>query len=141
MNHGIWMVNSVDNFLVGNISNSNKFDGIVADNNSGARIENNTLSRNAGEALVIQTNAAVDLGGGSMGSLGGNILSCSGTTDLWVNTAGTIQAQNNKWDHVPPTTSSNVPPSTCNAGSDICLNLTGISVVTNGATQAIGFCQ
>jgi hypothetical protein len=44
-----------------------------------------------------------DLGGGAGGSPGGNTLSCNTSADLVYNDFGTLFAQNNRWDHVPPT--------------------------------------
>jgi hypothetical protein len=47
--------------------------------------------------------SSVDLGGGVMGSAGGNTFSCNTQNDLWTN-AKTLAAAGNDWDHIPPTT-------------------------------------
>lgn len=49
-------------------------------------------------------NLGGDLGGGATGSTGGNLLYCNIGNDFWSINAITVDAQNNFWDHVPPTT-------------------------------------
>ncbi|NOY85423.1 MAG: DUF1565 domain-containing protein, partial [Nitrospirae bacterium] len=66
------------------------------------RIENNRILENR-EGVVVEDNALPDLGGGTLGSVGLNILSCNSEVDLFNDTFGEILAQTNQWDHDPPT--------------------------------------
>ncbi|WP_061243281.1 LIC10774 family surface protein [Leptospira interrogans] len=76
------------------------------------KIENNTIYRNR-YGVVIRPLGKADLGGGSQGSVGNNIISCSLEMDLTflfdINTR--LYAQNIKLDHNPPTyeSSQNFP--------------------------------
>jgi uncharacterized protein DUF1565 len=67
------------------------------------RVENNTFT---GNQFGIEVDAPPgDMGGGAAGSLGNNTFSCNSNTDLWGGVAG-ITANNNHWDHNPPSFSS-----------------------------------
>ena len=79
------------------------YGAIYVDGGPNARIERNTLQFNEfGVAFVING----DLGGGTGGSVGQNILSCNALADVSISSGLTVSAMNNKWDHVPPSQSS-----------------------------------
>jgi hypothetical protein len=61
-------------------------------------------------------------------------LSCNAHNDLWVNPGMTISASNNRWDHVPPTTTMNTA-----GGIDIRHGGTATVIVT-GALLAPDAC-
>jgi parallel beta-helix repeat protein len=69
----------------------------------GSKVENNVIT---GNAFGVEYDVAGgDLGGGSAGSAGGNVISCNTQNDLvsFAPTAITITAASNSWDHLPPT--------------------------------------
>jgi len=78
---------------------------------AGSKVENNVITGN-GFGVEYEV-AGVDLGGGSAGSAGGNVISCNAFVDLYVGVPVTISAKNNSWDHVPPALA-------CSGGDDIC---------------------
>jgi hypothetical protein len=97
------------------------------------KVENNTIT---GNSFGIEYDAGGgDLGGGSFGSVGNNIISCNANTDLWLNTSLAATASNNRWDHVPPAQSS----AAFGNGLDIYTN-TGATVTTAGAALAPNPC-
>ena len=64
-------------------------------------VQNNVVRHNW--IGVEYDSAGGDLGGGAMGSVGNNIITCNSNTDLWTNQAAiTIDAADNYWDHNPP---------------------------------------
>lgn len=92
------------NVLLNTITNNGNW-GVVfshlASGTYGAKLENNFVSGNADGVDI--ADSTIDLGGG--GSIGNNTLSCNTGDDLSENlVSGTVLAQNNLWDHVPPTT-------------------------------------
>jgi parallel beta-helix repeat protein len=102
----------------------------------GSKVENNVIT---GNGVGVEYDAAGgDLGGGSAGSAGGNVLSCNSQADLLsdVTTAITISAANNLWDHVSPTVSCGF------TGGDICdfgtsgfAGFAPATIVTTGSAQ------
>ena len=67
-----------------------------------SRFESNVITNN-GQIGVEYDNAGGDLGGGPTGSAGGNTISCNGLHDLFLSGDVPVDAQNNFWDHNPPT--------------------------------------
>ena len=69
----------------------------------GSKVENNVITGN-GYGVEYDV-AGGDLGGGSAGSTGGNVISCNTNNDLVAvaPTLITISAANNLWDHSSPT--------------------------------------
>jgi hypothetical protein len=99
----------------------------------GAKVEGNTLTGNLHG--VEYDSAGGDLGGGATGSAGNNTIACNTEFDVWTNTpAITITAKNNRWDHVPPTSSATTPATT-----DI-YNGQSVPLDTTGATLAAAPC-
>jgi len=78
----------------------------------GSKVENNVITGN-GFGVEYEV-AGGDLGGGSAGSVGGNVISCNTQNDLmsFAQTAITITAASNFWDHSSPSQGSG-------AGDDI----------------------
>lgn len=68
-----------------------------------------------------------------------NVLSCN-TIDLLNYTSNTINAQNNSWDHVPPTSILYFDYYCLNAGEDICSPIEGSGVDSTGAQLAPSPC-
>ena len=104
--------------------------GIVVTSSGGPALTSNTVTGD-GYGVEIDSPATADLGGGVLGSAGGNVLSCSTNADVWTNLAsGTLHAQYDYWDHNPPTTG------TATGGIDIyqgggTVSTTGALVVAN----------
>lgn len=90
--------------IIGNIVSDHGSIGIsFVAAGAGSRVEGNTITGNRWGVGWSSPGAYVDLGGGTASSAGGNILSCNTDNDIWVNDDVTFDAQNNRWDHVPPT--------------------------------------
>ena len=99
---------------------------------AGSKVENNIIT---GNAFGVEYDVAGgDLGSGSAGSAGGNLISCNTQNDLLVRLAApsiTISAANNFWDHSPPTLACT------SAGDDICdVNAGTANAATIVATPA-----
>jgi hypothetical protein len=129
------LVSSSTNHLIAlNAITNNASIGIYSATAATGKVENNTITGN--QFIGIEYDAAGgDLGGGSFGSVGNNILSCNTNTDFWTNIAGTVNANNNKWDHVPPTQSSTA----LGNGLDLYFS-TATTVTTAGAALAPNPC-
>jgi hypothetical protein len=118
--------------ITGNVL-TGSFAGIQFCGGPGLRIEHNTITNNV---LGLYSGCGTaDLGGGSAGSAGGNVIACNTSQDLDVSTGVTIMAKNNLWDHVPPTVATVSPP----AGVDIVVT-GGSSVDATGAALAAVTC-
>src|SRR5882762_1923088 len=78
----------------------------------GSKVENNVITGN-GVGVEYEI-AGGDLGGGTPGSTGGNVISCNAMIDLFVGVPVTISDRNNLWDHLPPTLACTF------GGDDIC---------------------
>jgi hypothetical protein len=120
--------------LLNTIINNNEGILYIGINSSSGKAENNTITGNSFIGVEIDAPGTGDFGGGVAGSVGNNILSCN-TTDFWTNIAGTVNANNNRWDHVPPTQSSAA------FGNGLDLYFTsGTTVTTAGAALAPNPC-
>lgn len=101
--YGIMMANgTASNIIHGNILRYNTQRGIMGNNSAGTgtRFEYNVITNNL---IGFEFSGFVgDLGGGALGSPGGNNISCNTSSDFWTSVTGTILAQNNLWDHDPP---------------------------------------
>jgi len=130
---GLNVSNSTSHLILLNVSTNNN-EGIVYLGNNSGKAENNTITGNSFIGVEIDAPGTGDFGGGVAGSVGNNILSCN-TTDFWTNIAGTVNANNNRWDHVPPTQSSAA------FGNGLDLYFTsGTTVTTAGAAFAPNPC-
>ncbi len=120
---GTAMPRITGNTFVGNVT------GIEIMDEAAPVLERNIISDNLTGVSVFDT-AAPDLGSEG-GSIGQNILSCNIDADLFVNTGTLLFAQNNQWDHEPPTvgTYTDTIP-----GVDILLEIDS-DVDDGGATQ------
>jgi uncharacterized protein DUF1565 len=103
----------------------------------GSKVENNVITGN-GFGVDYEV-AGGDLGGGSAGSAGGNVISCNAFVDLFVGAQITVSAASNFWDHSPPT-----PPMfacTFAGGEDICDANAGTvnaaNIIATPATQTV----
>lgn len=96
---------------------------------SAFRVEGNRIRHNERGVIVLQ--ATPDLGGGSAGSLGNNVLAQNTQYDLRVLEAS-LSAQNNTWDHVPPELAKGQAP-TPPPGIDIHLVQSNLQIDTSGA--------
>jgi parallel beta-helix repeat protein len=114
-NNPLWgiLVNSSTNQTIVLNSSTNNARGILYQaSTAGGKVENNTFT---GNAYGIEFDApGSDIGGGPAGSVGNNVLSCNTNQDVWAG-LGAATLGNNKWDHVPPTSSGTVTP----AGLDL----------------------
>jgi len=87
----------------------------------GSKVENNVIT---GNGFGVEYDVAGgDLGSGSAGSAGGNVISCNTQNDLvsFAPTTITITAASNFWDHAPASSGSN-------AGDDI-YNSSGLATI------------
>jgi parallel beta-helix repeat protein len=130
---GVDFENGASGVLSGNIitgNTGNPLSGLgVAFNGGAGKVENNVITKNRLGAFAY---AGADFGGGAQSSAGGNVLSCNTQTDLFVNVLN-LGAQNNAWDHVPPSASSG------NIGGGV--DVTEVHpVTTTGATLAPNPC-
>jgi len=114
---GVYIDASTDHVITGNRIVDNGGTGAgeglaFVSGGAGSKVEKNVITGN-GVGIDYQI-VGVDLGGGSKGSAGENVISCN-ANDLFVGvqTSITISAANNFWDHVTPTIG-------CNPGDDIC---------------------
>ncbi len=134
---GIFVYNSSKNHLIaGNrIENmKNGWSGLgigFIGGGVGSKVENNVIVDN--EIGVEYDSAGGDLGGGTAGSAGGNVIAGNLRADLWtITSAIVIEAQNNFWDHTPPQVGTS---DTVTAGNDI-YNKNGATILTSGAQSA-----
>lgn len=134
---GIYFFGGGTNCLVaGNVIQSNGVDnnggGIAFVNGTGpgVRIENNIIRLNVYGVEYDAPATSGDLGGGTQGSAGGNIIAGNFNIDLWtdVDAGVTISARNNFWSHVPLTSTA----SSTASGFDL-YNKLGATVDTTGA--------
>lgn len=103
----------------------------IKDSGGLIRLDHNRLVANA--VGIDIGPSGVDLGGGSQGSDGGNVLSCNTQADLVAHSAaGTVYAHDDAWDHVPPTTGA--------SGGGVDIAAVGAAVDSAGATLAAGAC-
>lgn len=101
-------------------------------NNDSALMENNTITDNVVGIVISGAGFAAtpDLGGGALGSAGGNTISCNIGADIQnFNFDTPIFATVNRWDHAPPdgmvassTMTFRAIPAGTPAGQDILLN-------------------
>ena len=101
----------------------------------GSKVQSNVIT---GNAFGVEYDVAGgDLGGGSAGSTGGNVISCNLSLDLvtLAPTAITINAANNLWDHTTPSFGCTF------AGEDTCDfnagTATAATIITTGSAQTI----
>jgi len=129
---GVYIDATTNHVITGNRIDSNATGLGFIKGGVGSKVENNVISDNSfGVEYDVDGG---DLGGGSAGSVGGNVLTCNTYTDLVaVNpTPITIFAKSNLWDHSNPVTP------TCDfVGTDIC-NYNGTATINAApATQAV----
>lgn len=131
---GVYCYNAVgDHVIRGNVIQGHATSGIVFDGGGeGSVVESNRITGNLNGAEFHSTGG--DMGGGSPGSLGLNVLSCNTGADLLTDASAltTIAACFNAWDHVAPTVAAG-------PGVDIS-NANGAAVVIVGATVQAGGC-
>ena len=90
----------------------------------GSKVENNVIT---GNGFGVEYDVAGgDLGSGSAGSAGGNVISCNTQYDLvsFAPTAITITAAGNFWDHSSPTIGSNTGDDIYNSSGFATINAT-----------------
>jgi parallel beta-helix repeat protein len=97
---GIYILTSTAITVTGNVSTKNGY-GFYLGGSSTAKFESNTITQNI--YGVELDSSGGDLGGGALSSAGNNTLSCNTANDLWCGGSG-VFAENDVWDHVPPTT-------------------------------------
>src|SRR6266849_4513745 len=139
---GVYIDASTNHVITGNriVDNGGSGSGTglaFANGGVGSKVENNVITGN-GFGVDYKV-AGGDLGGGSVGSAGGNVISCNAFADLFVGVPITVSAANNFWDHSPPT-----PPMfacTFAGGEDICDANAGTAnaatIIATPATQTV----
>jgi parallel beta-helix repeat protein len=96
--NGITVRQSAKPKITGNTI-TGKNTGILCQDNSAPILSGNIITNNTQDGVRIEGNANADLGGGSGGSPGGNILQGNISFDLRNTSPNPIQARNNTWDH------------------------------------------
>ena len=135
---GVYIDASTNHVITGNriVDNGGSGSGTglaFANGGVGSKVENNVITGNV--FGVDYQVAGGDLGGGSAGSTGGNVISCNTQNDLaaFASSPITITAANNFWDNSPPTLG-------CNPGDDICNTSGSATIATTPAAQASNPC-
>jgi hypothetical protein len=107
---GVYIDASINHVITGNriVDNGSTSTGLAFSKGGvGSKVENNVIT---GNGFGVEYDVAGgDLGGGSAGSTGGNLISCNTQNDLvsFAQTAITITAASNLWDHAPASRGSN----------------------------------
>lgn len=133
---GVWDVDSTGTFIVGNVALGNLI-GFYSEG-SPTRLESNVSTQNRFGVEVDV--AGVDLGGGDAGSAGHNTFACN-LQNVWLAASG-VFAEDNAWDHLPPSMVSDAGLYIGNSDSghvDIFLWDAGPPTIT-GATLATPNC-
>ena len=113
--------------LSGNTIANNDYNGVYIYDTS-PTLTGNTITDNSNGIYVWNGTPLIN----------NNMLSCNTGTDLVNSTTGTINAQNNQWDHAPPT-DGNLQGYCNNGGEDIC-SPNGGSINYTGNTLAPSPC-
>jgi Protein of unknown function (DUF1565) len=124
LSEGIYFFGGGSNSVVsGNFIDNNLGVGIafVQGAGPGTKVENNVITHNNYGVEYDAPTASGDLGGGSTGSVGGNVLANNTIGDLVTSGVMTISARNNYWNHVPPDTLTDI----INAGGGATIDTTG----------------
>src|SRR6266853_776291 len=108
---GVYVDASTNHMITGNriVDNGSSSAGsglTFGKGGSGSKVENNVIT---GNGFGVEYDVAGgDLGGGSAGSAGENVISCNTQNNLvsFAPSAITITAASNMWDHAPPTRGS-----------------------------------
>src|SRR5258708_36032249 len=108
---GVYVDASTNHMITGNriVNNGNSSAGsglTFGKGGAGSKVENNVIT---GNGFGVEYDVAGgDLGGGSAGSAGENVISCNTQNNLvsFAPSAITITAASNMWDHAPPTRGS-----------------------------------
>jgi hypothetical protein len=98
---GVYIVGGTHDVIVDNVFARSYLGISFRAGGDGSRVERNVIREN--QYGIDYDHEGGDLGGGDAGSVGQNVLSCNGSSDLWTVSSVTIPASNNYWDHVPPT--------------------------------------
>ncbi|HKW37949.1 MAG TPA: DUF1565 domain-containing protein [Burkholderiales bacterium] len=135
---GIYVGASSGHLISGNQIVNNQGSGLgFMEGGTGSKVEMNAITGNS--VGVKYGVAGGDLGGGSAGSAGGNVISCNTQYDLDTSASAaiTVSAASNAWDHPSPTLG-------CGTGDDICDPNAGTgnaaTIVAAPATQASSNC-
>jgi hypothetical protein len=97
----------------------------------GSKVENNVIT---GNGFGVEYDVAGgDLGGGSAGSAGGNVISCNTQDNLvsFAPSAITITAASNMWDHVPPSRGSSSGNDIFDSSGFATINATPAALTSN----------
>lgn len=102
---GIYVYQSGSNLIDNNIIRNNSIGIYQEGSTSINRVENNWIQNNGSGILLFDLK--LDLGGGPAGSLGRNWIFCNTIRDIFIDHGSFLVpelfAQNNNWDHNPPT--------------------------------------
>ncbi len=97
----------------------------------GSKVENNVIT---GNGFGVEYDVAGgDLGGGSAGSAGGNVISCNAQNNLvsFAPSAIMITAASNMWDHAPPTRGSSSGNDIFDSSGFATINATPAALASN----------
>lgn len=125
----MWYTEKNNNVMSGitNIANTGVGMGFVDNGGAGSLVENNIITNN--NIGVEYNTPGGDMGGGSAGSSGGNIISCNSRNDFWTVSTITVFAENNLWDNAPP----NIETTQTDSGIDIFNRNGSATINTTGA--------
>jgi parallel beta-helix repeat protein len=105
-NQGVVLYSTSGAVVSGNNISSNGGIAIYSSGGSSGIVENNSLRSNGWGLQADSTTLDAGSGGGTGHSSGNNDFACNATNGVLVNgssTSGTFSAENNLWDHNPPT--------------------------------------
>ena len=135
VDYGVRFYAGADNGVFStNVVDHNRTGLVFRHGGQGTRIEfNKVIDNNAG--VILMTADAGDLGGGVAGSQGQNIFARNSDSDVMLFAGGGafFFAENNYWDHIPPTTHTGINPGPP-AGVDIWY-ASGDTIKTDGAKK------
>jgi hypothetical protein len=130
---GVWFAAAGTHEVLDNLIHANTVRGVA--HISGApsvKYEGNQIYD---QQIGVETNSnGADFGGGALGSAGGNQLYCNTRNDLWLAQGEVLAAQNNAFDHAPPT----VGPD--GSGHDVYRNGGTPAATTTGAAVVAAPC-
>jgi len=142
---GVYIDASINHMITGNriVGNGNTSTGLAFSKGGvGSKVENNVIT---GNGFGVEYDVAGgDLGGGSAGSAGGNVISCNTQNNLvsFAPSAITITAASNMWDHVPPSRGSSSGNDIFDSSGFATINATPAAVASNpcaGVTLYVDF--
>ncbi|MDJ0976767.1 MAG: DUF1565 domain-containing protein [Planctomycetota bacterium] len=106
-----YLLGAMGGHLVSNVIEENTQGVFFKEGGLLVRVQDNAIKDNTAGIIIWEEN--IDLGGGLAASTGNNLIAFNSQADLLIMGQVHVMAQNNRWNHVPPTVhtaASNPPP-------------------------------